>query len=240
MSALDALLGQLDPNTIQRMAGQLGVTPQQTQSAIQAALPLLMGAMQRNAASPEGAGALHRAVTRDHQGVDLGSLLGGLLGGGAAGRGSTPGAGGMGGLLGAVMGAMGGVAQPQPASQQPARSPVEDGMAILGHVFGQQQPRAAQGVAQVAGMDPGTAAKLMAMLAPMLMGVLGQATKQGGLDAGGLAGLLGQETRGLSGGRSGGVQQLVSGLLDKDGDGKVDASELLQHGASLLQGFMRK
>lgn len=255
MSALDALLGQLDPNTIQRMAGQLGVTPQQTQSAIQAALPLLMGAMQRNAASPGGAGELHRAVTRDHQSVDLGSLLGGLLGGGAAGRGSTPGAGGlggllggggssgaggMGGLLGAVMGAMGGVSQPQPAPQQPARSPVEDGMAILGHVFGQQQPRAAQGVAQVAGMDPATAAKLMAMLAPMLMGVLGQATKQGGLDAGGLAGLLGQETQALSGGRGGAVQQLVSGLLDKDGDGKVDANELLQHGASLLQGFLRK
>ena len=78
MNTLDSLLGQLGPDTISRMAAQLGATPQQTQSAIQAALPMLMGAMQRNASTPQGADALHRAITRDHQGVDLGGLLGGL------------------------------------------------------------------------------------------------------------------------------------------------------------------
>ena len=85
MNALDSLLGQFGPDTIQRMAAQLGASPQQTQSAIQAALPMLMGAMQRNASTPQGAEALHRAVTRDHQGVDLGGLLGGVGGAGGSG-----------------------------------------------------------------------------------------------------------------------------------------------------------
>ena len=226
MNALDSLLGQLGPDTISRMAAQLGATPQQTQSAIQAALPMLMGAMQRNASTPQGADALHRAVTRDHQGVDLGGLLGGLLGGGAGG--------GLGGLMGAVMGAMGG-GQPQGAQ----RSPLDNGAAILGHVFGQAQPRAAAGVARASGLDTGAAAKLMAMLAPMLMGTLGQATQKQGLDAGGLSDLLGQVTRGL-GGQGGGVPKAVGRLLDSDGDGDVDAQELLAAGSKLFGSLIQR
>lgn len=238
MNALDSLLGQLGPDTISRMAAQLGASPQQTQSAIQAALPMLMGAMQRNASTPQGADALHRAVTRDHQGVDLGGLLGGLLGGGSSaggGFGDLLGGGaggGLGGLMGAVMGAMGG--QPQGAQ----RTPLENGAAILGHVFGQAQPRAAAGVARASGLDSDAAAKLMAMLAPMLMGTLGQATQRQGLDAGGLSDLLGQVTRGFGG--QGGVPKAVGSLLDSDGDGDVDAQDLLAAGSKLFGSFMQR
>lgn len=236
MNALDSLLGQLGPDTIQRMAAQLGATPQQTQSAIQAALPMLMGAMQRNASTSQGAEALHRAVTRDHQGVDLGGLLGGLLGGGGTGggMGDLLGGGGLGGLMGAVMGAMGG-GQPQGAQ----RSPLDNGAAILGHVFGQAQPRAAAGVARASGLDSGAAARLMAMLAPMLMGTLGQATQTQGLDAGGLSDLLGQVTRGF-GGQGGGVPKAVGSLLDSDGDGDVDAQDLLAAGSKMFGSFMQR
>lgn len=232
MSALDALLGQLNPETIQQMAGQLGASPQQTQSAIQAALPMLMGAMQRNASSPEGAESLFNAVKRDHQGVDLGGLLGGLLGGGG-----NAGGGGIGGLMGAVMGMMGGGQQ---AEQPAARSPLENGIAILGHVFGRQEPRAAAGVAKASGLDMGTAAQLMAMLAPMLMGALGQQTQAKGLDAGGLAGMLGQDVDKVAGGNTGGLQSMLGSMLDTDGDGDVDADDLLKHGAGLFSSFMRR
>ncbi len=243
MNALDNLLGQLGPDTIQRMAMQIGASPQQTQSAIQAALPMLMGAMQRNASTPQGAQALHGALSRDHQGVDLGGLLGGLLGagGGLGGMlggsaGASAGSGGLGDLMGAVIGAMGG-GQAQQRPQQ--RSPVEDGAAILGHVFGTQQPRAEAGVARASGLDSGTVAKLMAMLAPMLMGTLGQATQRQGLDAGGLSDLLGNLTRGVGGGQAGGgLQQMLGGVLDHDGDGDIDASDLLAAGSRLFGGFM--
>lgn len=234
MSALEQLLGQLDPATIQRMAGQLGVSPQQAQSGIQAALPLLMGAMQRNASTPQGAQALHRAVVKDHQEVDLGGLLGGLLGGGTSSGGGASGSfggGGLSGLMGAVMGAMG--------EQPTQRSPIESGMAILGHVFGGSQPRAATGVAKAAGIDSGTAAQLMAMLAPLLMGALGKQTQQRGLDAGDLAGILGQDVSRMSGGQASPMQALGN-VLDKDGDGDVDAADLLAHGAGLLGMFGRR
>ena len=233
VSALEQLLGQLDPATIQRIAGQLGVSPQQAQSGIQAALPLLMGAMQRNASTPQGAQALHRAVVKDHQQVDLGGLLGGLLGGASSGGGASGNFGGAGGLMGAVMGAMGG-------SQPAQRSPMENGMAILGHVFGGSQPRAATGVARAAGMDSGTAAQLMAMLAPLLMGALGKQTQQRGLDAGGLAGILGQDVSRISGGQASPMQAVLGNVLDKDGDGDVDAADLLAHGAGLLGMFGRR
>ncbi|GMU44660.1 MAG: hypothetical protein AMXMBFR25_26460 [Lysobacterales bacterium] len=244
MSVLEQLLGQLGPDTIARMSAQLGASPQQTRNAIQAALPLMLGAMQRNAATPQGAQALHGALQRDHQGVDLGGLLGGLLGGGggAGGLGAMFGSGssgssGLGELMGAVVGAMGGGDAPQPAVR---RSPIDEGKAILGHVFGAQQSRATAGVARASGLDAGSADSLLAMLAPMLMGALGQASAQKGLDAGGLGELLGQLTGGLGGQRGGGLQQVLGKVLDKDGDGDVDAQDLLTAGSSIFGSLMQR
>jgi Bacterial protein of unknown function (DUF937) len=158
MSILDSVLGQLGPDTIAKMAGQLGSNPQQTTSAIQAALPLLMGAMHRNVSQPGGADALHGAITRDHQGVDFGALLGGLLGGGGAAPAAVAPASGLGGLLGSVMGMMGG------GSQQNANPMLSMGSSILGHVLGGSQQTAANGVAQASGMSAGGSAQLTTWL----------------------------------------------------------------------------
>jgi len=141
-----------------------------------------MGAMSRNASTPQGAEALHRAATRDHAANDPMALLGGLLGGGSGGGG---GMGDMLGALGGLLGGGGGSAAPR------ARSPMEDGLGILGHVLGGAQQRAAGGVARAGGIDGGSATQLMAMLAPLIMSALGRNAQQRGLDAGGLAGLLG-------------------------------------------------
>jgi hypothetical protein len=60
----------------------------------------------------------------------------------------------------------------------------------------------------MAGLNGADATKLMALLAPILMGVPGQRLAQGGLDPNALGGLLGQEsqrvTQGLGGGLLGG------------------------------------
>ena len=228
MSALDEMLRQLDPNTIAQMAGRIGASPQQTQTAIQAALPVLMGAMTRNASTAQGAEALHRAAVRDHAAQDPMALLGGLLGGGAGGGASD-----MLGALGGLLGGGGGAAAPR------ARSPIDDGMGILGHVLGGAQQRAAGGVARAGGIDAGSATQLMAMLAPLLMSALGRNAQRGGLDAGGLAGVLNNDMSRLGGGNAA-ASGFLGNVLDADGDGDVDASDLLQRGAGLLGAFMRR
>ena len=83
-SLADELSAMLQGAPLQNMAQQLGSTPAETQSAVSAALPMLLGMLGRNAAQPQGAADLFGALQRDHGGADLGGLLGSLLGGGNA------------------------------------------------------------------------------------------------------------------------------------------------------------
>lgn len=84
----DDLLQQLRADGLPRMASYLGVEPQQVDEATTAALPLLLGAMGRNARDPAGAQALFGSLSRDHRGLDPGNVLGTVLSGGAMGDGA--------------------------------------------------------------------------------------------------------------------------------------------------------
>ena len=83
-SIVDELLGQLQGPLLGQIAGQLGTDNSQTQNAITAAIPMIVGALGRNAQTPQGADDLFGALQRDHVpaagGVDLGGLLGSLTG----------------------------------------------------------------------------------------------------------------------------------------------------------------
>jgi hypothetical protein len=80
---LSSLQQQLTPQTIQQMSQALGSSPTDTQKAISLALPALLGGLSGNAANPQGASSLDRALD-DHDGGILDNL-GGLLSGGAGG-----------------------------------------------------------------------------------------------------------------------------------------------------------
>lgn len=82
-SLTDELFSQLQGAPLQQVSQQLGIGQTQAAGAISAALPLLMGALGKNAAEPQGAEALFGALQRDHAGLDLGSVLGAVLGGGS-------------------------------------------------------------------------------------------------------------------------------------------------------------
>lgn len=102
-SLTDDLLNQLQGQPLAQISSQLGLSETQTQGAVSQALPLLLGALGRNASQPEGAQALFGALQRDHAGggaagLDLGGVLGAVLGGGG-GR-QTDGA----GILGHIFG----------------------------------------------------------------------------------------------------------------------------------------
>ncbi|MCR6685223.1 DUF937 domain-containing protein [Pseudoxanthomonas sp.] len=190
------LFSQLQGAPLQQLSSQLGTDPGQTRDAVAAALPLLLGALGRNSAQPQGAQALFGALQRDHGGgLDLGGVLGAVLGGGG--------------------------------SRQ------TDGAGILGHILGGGQPRAAQALGQSTGLGSGQAMQLLAILAPIVMSFLANRSKSQGLDAGGLGQLLGQErdqVRQQAGG------SVLDALLDRDGDGDVDAGDLLNLGMGLFGG----
>ena len=99
MSLTDDLLSQLQGAPLQQVSQQLGLNPAQASGAISAALPLLMGALGNNAAKPQGAEALFGALSNNHSGLDIGSVLGAVLGGSGGGA-ATDGA----GILGHIFG----------------------------------------------------------------------------------------------------------------------------------------
>ena len=162
-SLTDELLSQLQGAPLQQIAEQLGTNPSQAQSAVAAALPMLLGALGRNAAQPQGAADLFGALQRDHVG-------------------RAAGGGGLGDLLGSVLGGMGGGGVGASA----------DGASILGHIFGGNQQRAEAGLGQATGLGA-NAGQLLQILAPIVMAFLAQRTQAGGMDAGGLGAVLGRE-----------------------------------------------
>lgn len=81
----DDLAAQLRGAPASQLAQQLGISQEQSSAAIGAALPLIMGALGRNASQPQGAQSLLGALQKDHAGADIGSVLGAVLGGGGQG-----------------------------------------------------------------------------------------------------------------------------------------------------------
>jgi hypothetical protein len=71
---LDLLGSRLDGGAVQQISGRLGADRNATSTAIQAALPLLLGALAKNASNPDGARQLHDALARDHDGSRLDRL----------------------------------------------------------------------------------------------------------------------------------------------------------------------
>ena len=78
-SLFDLVTQQLGGSNLGQISRQIGADESTTQSAIGMALPVLIGALARNASQPAGAAAIDRAL-ENHDGSvldDLGSLLGG-------------------------------------------------------------------------------------------------------------------------------------------------------------------
>ena len=196
-SLLGMLTQQLSGPALGQLAGQLGTDPQQTQKAVSAALPMLLGALGRNAAKPEGAAALLGALQRNHDGSVLNDVAGHFAQGSAT----------------------------------------ADGNKILRHVLGDGQDRVQTGISAASGLEAGATGNLMAMLAPLVMGALGQQTRSQGLDVGGLAQLLmGEKQQADSAlGSMGGLE----GLLDMNHDGSI-MDDIVSIGSKLLGGLFKR
>jgi hypothetical protein len=100
------------------------------------------------------------------------------------------------------------------------RAETGPGAGILRHVLGGKQPAVETGLSQVTGLEAGKAGQLLTMLAPLVMGALGRAQQERGLDPGGLSTLLVGEQEHLKQSAPG-VMGALGRFLDRDSDGSV-------------------
>ena len=110
-----------------------------------------------------------------------------------------------------------------------------EGEGILGHVFGNKREMVEASVGQSAGLDQKSSNKLMAMLAPAVMGALGKQQREQGLDASGLAGFLGQQRQEVEK-QVPQSSSLLGKFFDQDGDGDFDLGDVAKAGLGKLFG----
>lgn len=83
MFTLQDLLGQEQGNeAVDQLSQKLGANHTTVNSAIQMALPMMLGGLARNASDPQGAQNLNKAIEQDHDGSLLENLMGYLGSGG--------------------------------------------------------------------------------------------------------------------------------------------------------------
>lgn len=191
------LFDQLQGAPLAQLSQQLGLPQAQTEQAVSTALPLLLGALGRNASRPQGASALYGALQRDHSGLDLHEVLGTVLGGGGGQGGS---------ILGHVFG---------PRQQVAAEG--------LGAATGLNSDRASMLLRLLA---PIVLAYLAQRVFAQRTSATPTATTDTTAASPDVLGtVLGEEQQQVR--RQGGtVGRLLSAVLDRDGDGDVDLADL--------------
>lgn len=179
MSLLESITSQITGSALEGLSKQLGADQSTTMSAITAALPMIVGAMAKNASSKDGAASLANALDKDHDGGILDNLSSFL---GSSDNGP--------------------------------------GAAILGHVFGNKRTGVEAGLSQISGLNSGQAGSLLENLAPIVMGQLARTKSSEGLGIDGLSSLLTGE-RNKAQQQSGGAMDILTKLIDQDGDGSI-------------------
>ncbi|MCB0180859.1 MAG: DUF937 domain-containing protein, partial [Anaerolineae bacterium] len=100
--------------------------------------------------------------------------------------------------------------------------------------LGANQSNVQSGISSFSGLDQNSTGQLLALLAPVVLGALGQMQQQHNLDANGVAGVLQNEqpqTESILGG--------FAQLLDMDHDGDI-TDDIINIGSQLLSGWLGK
>ncbi|WP_341227239.1 DUF937 domain-containing protein [uncultured Arcticibacterium sp.] len=209
---LDLLGSDLGKQIISGVSGQTGAPTNKTADVLGMALPVLMGAMQRNANTPDGAAGLLSAVTGKHNGGILDNL-GGLFQGGVDDSVVNDGA----GILGHVLGGK----QAGVESALSQKSGLDMGtvsqilkvaapilMGVVGKQVSQSNVQDSNGLGNVLGglLGGGTGSKQQSLIESFL-----DADGDGSI-VDDLAGML---LSGASGQKKGGLGGLLGGLFGK-------------------------
>lgn len=210
MSGLLDLLGSpMGKQLINGVAKETGQSTDQAGSVLSMALPLLMGAMRKNASTPEGAQGLMNALSNKHDGSILDNL-GGLFGGGVDQSVKQDGA----GILGHILGGR----QPQVENALSKKSGLDTGsigtilqvaapliMGYLGKQTRQQNVSDSNGLGNLLG----------GMLGGDDGGQKQQSLIESFLDSDGDGSILDDVASMALGGKKGGIGGLLGGLFGK-------------------------
>ncbi len=102
---------------------------------------------------------------------------------------------------------------------------------LLGTILGGRQGRIEQGIGKASGLSASQIASLLAMLAPLVIGALGRRQKEQNAGPKDLTDMLRKERTNMQNQAGGG---LLAGLLDQDGDGDFDFSDMVKLGIKTL------
>lgn len=196
-SLIEELQKYLTPETVQQLSQQVDAPQDNTEQAINALVPMMLGGLSRNVDNG-GAAGLNSALERDHDGSIL-DQLSGLIGGG--------------GSMSNVVGAGN------------TQNRALNSAGILGHLFGSQTPQVERGVSQASSLNTGQVATLASILAPMVMGALGKVKRQDNLDQQQVADLITRERQQIERDVPATQQGGLSSLLDSNKDGKINLSD---------------
>ena len=204
---MDLLGSDLGKQIIGGVSQETNESPDNTAKVLQMALPVLMGAMKRNASTPQGAEGLMGALSGKHDGSILDNL-GGLFGGGVQEEVKQDGAGILGHILGGsqqnvtnALSSKSGVSSDTVANILKVAAPI-----ILGYLGKQKKQQNVQSQSGLDGLLGGmlgggnNANKQQSLIESLLDGdndgsilddVAGMVFSGGGKKKGGLGGLLG-------------------------------------------------
>lgn len=203
---IDLLQGQLSEGLVEQFANQLGgADKKQTADATSGIISMITSALAKNAATPEGAGALASALDRDHDGSILEDLMGYATG--------------------------------SMQQKEGLNTSMINGAGILKHILGGKQSNAIDVISQMSGLQSDKTGNLMAMLAPIVLGMLGKQKRQNNLDQGGLSDILSKTIQTQSTQRK--ELGMIGKFLDQDGDGSV-MDDLANMGMKMFGNFLKK
>jgi hypothetical protein len=189
-SIYDSVTEQLSGSNLTQLSQQIGADEATTSQAVQAALPMLLGGLARNASRPDGAASLGDALT-EHRGTGAMQNLGGLLGNAESGKGA--------GILGHIFGGK--------------RETVENG---VGQATGLKQQQVGKLLMVLAPIVMAALARRQQAHQDQEVPVPGASTIPGG--PAGLPDILQREAQEAQQRAPSGLGGLM-GMLDRDGDG---------------------
>ena len=114
-----------------------------------------------------------------------------------------------------------------------------DGLGIIMHLLGNQTTGAVDMITKMSGLDRNKTARLLIMVAPIVLAALGKVKKQNSMDTNSIQNLLTDTVQTQHQNQGNPTMNLITKFLDKDNDGNV-TEEIASIGMKMLGNLLKK